>query len=83
MEPIFAKFSASITELKKNPGILINQAGKNVIAILKRNKPTAYLIPAATFEDIPDRLEDIELGNIIREREQEKPYATEVRLDDL
>jgi len=64
MEPIFAKFSASITELKRNPGTLINQAGKNVIAILKRNKPAAYLVPAETFESLLERLEDIELGYI-------------------
>ena len=83
MEPIFAELSASITELKKNPGTLIDQAGKDVVAILKRNRPAAYLVPAETFEKILDILEDIELSQIIHEREHEKPYAVEVSIDDL
>ena len=62
MEPIFAKFSASITELKRNPGTLINQAGKNVIAILKRNKPAAYLVPAETFESLLEQAASLDLA---------------------
>lgn len=35
------------------------------------------------FESLSERLEDVELGHIIREREHEKPNAKEVSLDDL
>ena len=46
METVLAGLSASISELEKNPYALIEQAEGEAIAILKQNKPTAYLIPA-------------------------------------
>ncbi len=83
MEPIFAKFSASISELKKNPSALIQEADGNPITILNHNKPTAYLVPAATYEALLERIEDHELGKIILERKAEADSAVEVALDDL
>jgi len=50
MESVLARCSVSISELKKNPSALIEQAGGEPIAILNHNKPTAYLIPAETYE---------------------------------
>ncbi|BCS97433.1 antitoxin [Desulfoluna limicola] len=83
MEPIYAKFSASISELKKNPSSLIQEADGCAITILNHNKPTAYLVPAATYEALLDRIEDHELGKIVLERQSEKGSALEVSLDAL
>jgi antitoxin StbD len=83
METIFAKFSASISELKKNPSALIEKAQGNPVTILNRNKPTAYLIPAATYDALLERIEDHELGQIILERQAQKDEAIEVCIDDL
>jgi len=83
MEPIYAKFSASISELKKNPSALIQEAEGSPITILNHNKPTAYLVPAATYEALLEKIEDYELGKIIVERKAEKESAVEVSLDDL
>jgi antitoxin StbD len=83
METIFAKFSASISELKKNPSALIEKAQGNPVTILNRNKPAAYLIPAATYEALLERIEDHELGQIILERQAQKDEAIEVSIDDL
>lgn len=83
MEPIYAKFSASISELKKNPSALIQEAEGSAITILNHNKPTAYLVPAATYEALLDKIEDYELGKIVLERKSEKGGAVEVSLDDL
>ena len=80
METVLAKYSASITELKKHPESTLKHAGKNVVAIFKSNKPAAYLVPAEIYENMMERLEDYELGLIIREREHEKPDAVEVNL---
>ena len=52
MEIIFAKFSASISELKKNPSALIQKSEGSPIAILNHNKPAAYLVPASTYETL-------------------------------
>jgi len=83
MEAVLANCSASISELKKNPSALIDASGGEPIAILNHNKPTAYLIPAETYQQILDRLEDYELGLIVREREDEKSQAIEVDINEL
>jgi len=83
MESVLAKCSASISELKKNPSSLIEQAEGEPIAILNHNKPTAYLIPADTYELMLEQIEDYQLGLIIKERQHEKDYAVEVNIDEL
>ena len=83
MKPVLSDLSASITELKKNPSALLKQASGEPVVILNHNKPTAYLIPAQTYEALMDRLEDLELGAIVRQRTIEKPDAVEVDLDDI
>ena len=42
--------SVSISELKKNPSAIINQAQGQAVTILSHNKPTAYLISVAEYE---------------------------------
>lgn len=83
MRPILSAYSASISELKSNPSRLIEQAGGETVAILNHNKPTAYLVPAETFEWISQLIEDQELREIIEQREAEKPLAQEMTLDEL
>lgn len=50
MDALQARLSVSITELKKNPSAIIDNAHGQPIAILNHNRPTAYLVPASTFE---------------------------------
>ena len=83
MKNILADCSASISELKKNPSALIEQADGEPIAILNHNKPTAYLIPAETYELLMERLEDYQLGLIVKERQNDKIAAVDVDIDDL
>jgi antitoxin StbD len=83
MEPLLAELSASITDLKKNPSALIEASSGQPIVILNHNRPAAYLIPAKTYEAMLERLEDLELGRLIQERENEKPQAIAVSLDEL
>lgn len=83
MESVLARCSASISELKKNPSALIEQAEGEPIAILNHNKPTAYLIPADTYEMLMEKIEDYQLGVIIKERQCEKDSAVKVSIDEL
>jgi len=83
MKAVLANCSVSISELKRNPSALIDQSEGEPIAILNHNKPTAYLIPAKTYEDLLDSLEDYQLGIIIRDRQNEKISAVEVDIDEL
>ena len=83
MESVLAECSASITELKKNPSALIEQSDGEPIAILNHNRPTAYLIPAETYEAILEKIEDYQLGLLIKERQNEKISAVEISIDEL
>ncbi|MFA5802910.1 MAG: type II toxin-antitoxin system Phd/YefM family antitoxin [Thermoleophilia bacterium] len=83
MKSVLASCSASISELKRNPSALIEKSDGAPIAILNHNSPTAYLIPAATYEMIMERLEDYQLGLIVQERQDEKIDAVEVDIDEL
>jgi len=83
MKTVLANCSASISELKKNPSALIDEAEGEPIAILNHNRPTAYLVPAETYEAIMERLEDYQLGLLVNERQNEKIEAVEVDIDEL
>ena len=81
MERIHARSSVNISELKKNPSAVINQANGEPVVILNHNRPTAYLLSAATFEAIMDELDDLDLVKLVRERQGEP--AIKVTLDEL
>ena len=83
MRRILSSCSASISELKKNPTALLHEAEGAPIAILNHNVPTAYLIPAETYEWLMDKLEGSELALIVKERAGEKKDAIEVDIDEL
>ena len=83
MRQVLAECSASISELKKNPTALLNEADGSAIAILNHNKPAAYLVPADTYEWMMDVMDDYELSKIVEERRADLTKAIEVNLDDL
>jgi antitoxin StbD len=67
-----AKSSVSITDLKKNPSAIIKEAEGAPVAILNHNRPSAYIIPADTFEAMLEKLDDLEIARIVKERKKEK-----------
>ena len=83
MRQVLADCSASISELKKNPTALLNEADGSAIAILNHNKPAAYLVPAETYEFLMDMLDDYELSKLVEERRKDLSDAVEVDIDDL
>jgi antitoxin StbD len=81
IEPLLAPSGVSISDLKKNPSAVIEAAGGFPVAVLNRNTPAAYLVPAKAWEELMDRLEDIELAELVRARAGE--HVIEVSIDDL
>jgi len=81
MDRIFAAASISISELKRNPSRVIHDAEGAPVAILNHNKPSAYLVPAETFEAVMEKLEDYELSKLVEERDGES--VVKVNLDEL
>jgi len=83
MNAILSNYSASISELKKSPSSLINEAGDEAIAILNHNKASAYLVPAQTYEKLLEIVDDYLLSKEVGKRLSEKDDLVEVNLDEL
>lgn len=65
MEHLLASRSVSITELKRSPSTVIEQAGSEPVAILNHNRPAAYLLPQAAYQQLLDRLHAAEIRDAI------------------
>ena len=65
MEHLLASRSVSITELKRSPSTVIEQAGSEPVAILNHNRPAAYLLPQAAYQLLLDRLQAAEVREAI------------------
>ncbi len=83
IEPVLADAAVSISDLKKNPSAVIAAAEGFPVAVLNRNTPQAYLVPAAAWEALMEQLEDIELAKIVRERLARDEAPVKVDLADL
>ena len=78
---IYARMTASITELKKSPMDTILAGQGEAVAILNSNTPAFYCIPAELYESMLEQLDDIELNKIADVRSNQKRIR--VNLDDL
>lgn len=80
---ILSDMSASVSELKKNPMRTVASGGGLPVAILNRNEPAFYCVPAAVYEKLLEQLEDVELNAIADERLSDGQPLVRVSLDDL
>ncbi len=78
---ILTEAAASISELKANPMKVAMSEDGDAIAILNRNEPAFYCIPADTYEFMMDHMEDLELLSIAESRKNEE--TIKVSLNDL
>jgi len=81
MQRVEAEIAVSVSDLKKNPTAIMNEAGGSPVAVLNHNRVMAYMVPAETFEIMMEQLDDIKLAQIIKQRSGEVPVP--VALDDL
>jgi antitoxin StbD len=78
---ILAEVTASVSELKKNPMGTVATGEGFPVAILNRNEPAFYCVPAKAFEAMMNRIEDIELNAIADARKGEQRIR--VDLDEI
>ena len=80
-QTIYARNTVSMTDLRRNPSEVIEVANLAPVAVLNHNKPAAYLISAAAYEEILDQLEDAALTKIVKTRQRGR--SVKVNIDDL
>jgi len=83
MQPILANYTASITELKKSPTQLLQNAGDEAIAILNHNVTSAYLVPSSLYEKMMDVIDDYYLEMEVKERLNDGMEPIRVDIDEL
>ena len=81
MQSVLADMAVSVSELKKNPSAVLSGAQGGAVAVLNHNRVMGYMVPAELYEQMMERLDDLELVEIAKARSGEK--AVPVSLDDL
>mgnify|MGYP001088844558 CR=1 FL=1 len=79
--PIYAEMTASVSELKKNPMATVKAGEGFPVAVLNRNKPAFYCVPADVYEAMLEQLDDQALIKLVEARRHEPSIP--VNLDDL
>ena len=78
---VLAETTASVSELKRNPMGTVAAGDGAPVAILNRNEPAFYCVPARAYEALMERLEDLEL-NALAEARKDEPVIR-VSIDEL
>jgi len=83
MDTIYADYSISMTEFKKNPAQVLRTAGEKPVAVLNHNRPAFYMITPKLFEALAEELSDRDLVELVRQRLARKDTAIEVDIDQI
>ena len=81
MQRMEAPIAVSVSDLKKSPTAIMARAEGEAVAVLNHNRVMAYMVPAEAYEAMMERLDDLALAEIVRERAHEEPVR--VSLDEL
>lgn len=75
MQEIFSNYTATITDLKKDPMSVLGF--DEPVAVLNRNQVVGYCVPTDLYDCMMDMLEDVQLAKIIKSREGQKRIKVE------
>ena len=80
---VLAEIAVSISEHKKNPMGTVAAGDGLAVAVLNRNEPAFYCVPARAYEELMDLVKDLELGRIADARLADGQEPVRVNLDEL
>lgn len=83
MDTIFADYSISMSEFKKNPAQVLRTAGEKPVAVLNHNRPAFYMVTPKLFEALVEELADRDMVELVRQRLVRKDTAIEVDVDQI
>lgn len=83
MQSVLADVVVSVSELKKNPSAVLNGANGAAVAVLNHNRVMGYMVPADVYEAMIERLDDLELAQVVKARIDANETPVRVSLDDL
>lgn len=83
MDTIYADYSISMSEFKRNPAQVLRSAGEKPVAVLNHNRPAFYMVTPKLFEALVEKLVDLDLVELVRHRLAHKDTAIEVDIDKI
>ncbi len=83
MDLIYADYSISMSEFKKNPAQVLRTAGEKPVAVLNHNRPAFYMVTPRLFEALVEEMANRELADLVRQRLALKDTAVEVDFEQL
>lgn len=83
MDVIYADYSVSMSEFKKNPADVLRNAGEKPVAVLNHNRPAFYMVTPKMFEAMLEEIADKELISKVRTRLESLADAVEVDIDKI
>ncbi|MBX6966068.1 type II toxin-antitoxin system prevent-host-death family antitoxin [Alcaligenes faecalis] len=83
MDAIYADYSISMSEFKKNPAQVLRTAGEKPVAVLNHNRPAFYMVTPRLFEAMVEEMANRDLDELVRRRLAVKDTAVEVDLEQL
>ena len=78
MQRVEANIAVSVSDLKKSPSAVMDEANGEAVAVLNHNRIMAYMVPASVYEAMLEKLDDIRLIEIIRKRADEKGISVDI-----
>ena len=78
---IHSRFVASVSDLKKNPMEVVSNGFGEAVAILNRDNPAFYCVPADMYEKLMDLVEDRELIKLAAQVDTDE--TVKVSINDL
>jgi len=61
MDAIYADYSISMSDFKKNPAQVLRTAGEKPVAVLNHNRPAFYMVTPKLFEALVQEVGDRDL----------------------
>ena len=78
MQRVEASMAVSVSDLKKSPTAVMSEAHGEAVAVLNHNRIMAYMVPADVYEAMLERLDDLYLAELVKERVGEKGEPVDI-----
>ena len=80
---VLTEIAVSISGHKKNPMATVSAGDGMAVAVLNRNEPAFYCVPAKAYEELMDLVEDLELDRLTDSRLADGQEPVRVSLNAL
>jgi antitoxin StbD len=78
MQRVEAAVAVSVSDLKKSPTAVMDEAQGEAVAVLNHNRIMAYMVPADIYESMLEILDDLYLSELVKARASEKGEPVDI-----